>query len=395
MIKLLILFLLSLTTMQNMNSSLLLAKSNTLNSSDISDIEFELNSTIEELLTNLDLGNVDSTYIDEYKVFGNTTFKEKVLDLLKGNYFDNYDGLFSAILSLLFDGVASILPLLLMILAISILSSILNNVKSDSKYNVSSIINFVCMAVIISILAINFKEVISKTINCLSTMKSQMDTLFPVLLTLMTAIGGTVSVGIYKPVVAMLTTFISSLFESVLLPIFVMIFLFTIIGSLSPNVKLNKFTGFLNSAFKWIVGFVFTIFSAILTMQGISAGKFDGVSIKASKYAIKSYVPIIGGYISEGFDFVMMGSMLIKNAIGVGGLLILILSIISPIIQIVIFKLGLQLISGMVEATNNNEMSSMIHNCSKILTLPIVILLGVAFMYILTIALIMCTVSVI
>lgn len=391
--KILIIILMIFNTMQTNNIDIVKANYSNLNSTE--DIEIELGNTIDDLLNDLDLTEFDSTYIDEYKIFGNTTFKEKVIDLLNGEYFENYNSVFSAIFSLVLDGVSSLLPLFLIIIALSILSSLLNNFKANNKNNVSTLVNFVCMAVIVSILAINFKEIISKTSDCLNTMKIQMDTLFPIVLTLMSAIGGNISVGIYKPIVAILSSVISTIFQTVLLPMFALSFLFTIIGSISPNVKLEKLNSFISSVFKWVVGFIFTLFGAFLTVQGISAGKYDGVSIKASKFAIKSYVPIIGGYLSDGLDLIMLGSALIKNAIGVGGLIILFLTILSPLIQIVLLKLGLQLVSGIVETTNNKQLSGLINDCSKVLIFPIVLILGVAFMYILLIALTMCTINII
>lgn len=386
--KIVILFFI-LITMQTLLEPPILAKAESLNSTE--EIETEISNTVNDLLTDLDLSGIDKLYDDEYKIFGNTSFKEKVNDLINGTYFDNYNNVFSAVISLVFDGLASLLPIFLTIIAIAVLSSILNNLKSDSKNNVSQIVNFVCFAVIITILSVNFKNVIQQTSDCLSLMKSQMDAIFPIILTLISAIGGTVSVSIFKPVVAILSNWISSLFSGLLLPIFIISFLFTVIGSLSPNVKLNKFNSFLSSTFKWIVGFVFTMFSSFLAIQGISAGKYDGISIKASKFAIKSYIPIIGGYLSEGLDFIMLGSILIKNAIGVAGLIILFVTILSPLIQILLLKLGLQLVAGIVEPTNNKEISDLISSCSKVLLFPIVLILGVAFMYIISISLLMCT----
>lgn len=378
--------------MQMFTNPPIIAKAESLNSS--TEIENELSSTVEELLQDIDFDSLEELYVDNYQIFGETSFKDVVQKLINGEYFSNYDNVFKSVISLIFDGVAQLLPVFLTIIAIAILGSILNNLKSDSKNNVSQIVNFVCYAVIITILVVNFKNVIEVTKNCLQTMKLQMDSLFPIILTLMSAVGGSVSVSIFKPVVAILSSATTSLFSYVLFPLFILSFLFTIIGSLSPNVKLNKLTGFLNSSFKWIVGFIFTLFSSFLAIQGISAGKYDGVSIKASKFAIKSYIPIIGGYLSEGLDFIMLGSVIIKNAIGVAGLVILFLTILSPILQLVILKLGLQLVSGIVESASNVEVSNLVSSCSKVLMFPIVMILGVAFMYIITISLMMCTINI-
>ena len=100
------------------------------------------------------------------------------------------------------------------------------------------------------------------------------------------------------------------------------------------------------------------------------------------------------GYLSDGMDFLVLGSVLVKNSIGLVGVLILFFSIISPIVSILVLKLGLQLVSGVLEMSGSSKMSSFLSNCSKILIYPIVLILGVAFMYVITISLIMCTANI-
>jgi stage III sporulation protein AE len=175
---------------------------------------------------------------------------------------------------------------------------------------------------------------------------------------------------------------------------FIILFIFSIISHLTETVKLDKLKGFFSSCFKWSVGIVFTLFAGFLSIQGISAGRFDSISIKATKFAIKSYIPIIGGYLSDGMDFLVLGSVLVKNTIGLVGILILFISIISPIISMLVLKLGFQFVSAILELSGSKRMSSFISDCSKILVYPIVLILGIAFMYIITITLVMCTANI-
>jgi stage III sporulation protein AE len=167
-----------------------------------------------------------------------------------------------------------------------------------------------------------------------------------------------------------------------------------ILGNLTETIKLNRFQGFLTSLFKWSVGIVFTLFTGFLSIQGITAGRYDSVSIKATKFAVKSYIPIIGSYISDGMDFLVLGSVLVKNTIGLVGIFILFLTILTPIISILIVKLGLQLSSAILEMCGSKKLSEFTNSCAKVLLMPIVIILGVAFMYLFTIALIMCTANI-
>ena len=221
-----------------------------------------------------------------------------------------------------------------------------------------------------------------------------MQIFFPILITLLGTIGSISSISIYNTLVAVLIEVVSLVFEKFLYPLFIVILILTILGNLTDTIKLDKLNSFFSSTFKWTVGIVFTIFTGFLSIQGISAGKYDSVSIKATKFAMKSYIPIIGSYVSDGIDFFILGAILIKNSIGLVGVIVLFVTILSPIITIIIYKLALQLSSGILEMTGNSKISNFLSSCSKILTLPIVLLIGISFMYIITICLIMCTANI-
>lgn len=358
------------------------------------EIEKELTEATNNNLNKIDFSTIESIFSnleDSYSIFGSSTFKQKVEQIIHGEYFNNYDSLLKAIFAFLSDGVVSIVPIIMMLVALSVLSMIISSMKTGSNKGIGNVIEFVCYGAMVVILVGVLKNVIDVTRTTLNTMQSQIQAIFPMLLTLLTAVGGFVSVSIYKPVVVLLTSGIMVLFEKLLLPIFIFTFLFTIIGHINPRIKLNKFADFLTSLFKWVLGTVFTLFSGFLAIQGISAGKYDGISIKATKFAVKSYIPLIGGYLSDGLDFMVLSSVLIKNAVGLSGLLLMVVTVLSPVIGLVVLKLGLQLTSSIIEPLGNSQMTSFISSCAKILIYPIVLILGMAFMYILTVAMMMCT----
>lgn len=363
---------------------------------DSENLQAELEETIYSQLENLDLAQIESVLKglgdDQLEVFGVSSFGDKVKKIVSGEFADGQQSIFKAIINLIFDDVLAFVPLLASIIIISIICGFLSNLKSDSSgKGVGDIIHFVCYGVVISIVmtaVVNLIQMTGKTINGL---RSQMEVVFPLLLTIMTAIGGTMSVSIYQPAVALLSSAIMHVFTTILMPIFIFSIVFTIISNLTSTVKLEKFTKFFQSTFKWIIGGIFTIFMAFLSIQGITASTYDGVSIRTAKYAIRSYVPILGGYLSEGFDVIMASSVLIKNAIGASGLLLMFSSIISPIVKIVVFILVLKLAAAILEPLTDARISDFIYSISKSLSMLIVMILGVAFMYLITVGLIMCT----
>lgn len=357
-----------------------------------------LNMSVFEQLHNLDLTAVEnalSNIVDKFNFLKSGSFKQKIEGIINGEYFTDFSNVFAVIFSLVFGDISKYLPLMFTIIAISILGQLVLSLKNKSDENVSDIIHFVTYSVVVIIIVVVFKNQINLTANTISTIKTIIDAIFPVMLTLMTAVGGVVSVGIYKPTLSILSGGIISFFNGFIQPLFIFSFVIVVVGNLTESVNLKKINEFIFSMFKWTVGFVFTLFGAILTIQGISAGRHDGVSVSATRFAIKTYVPIIGGYLSEGLDFILLGSVLIKNAVGLGGLILLFIVILSPIIQLIVFKLVLQLTAAILETIGTTRTSDFLHQCSKVMLIPIIMLLAVSFMCILALSLLMCTANIV
>lgn len=354
----------------------------------------DLSKSVFEILDDVDLNEMQNM-VDNLEDIGlfEITIKDKISKILRGEYFTDYTSLTSAIISLIFGDISSILPFVFTLIAIGILCNLINNMRPDNK-SINDTINFVFLTVTMLIVIIAFKNILSSTRNTINLIMSQMQIVFPILITLLASIGSIASISIYNPLVAILTGVVSIVFNNFLYPLFIVIFILTILGNLTDTVKLGKLSGFLMSTFKWTIGVVFTIFTGFLSVQGISAGKYDSVSIKATKFAMKSYIPIIGSYVSDGMDFLILGSVLVKNSIGIIGVIILFITILSPILMIILYKLALQLSSGILEMTGNAKISNYLSSCSKLLILPIVLIIGIAFMYVITICLIMCTANI-
>ena len=277
------------------------------------------------------------------------------------------------------------------ILSLAILSNLLGQFKGSNNKNLGEIVHFVCYMAVIIIVCTSITTLINLASSTIVSMQKQMEIIFPIILTLMASVGSTVSVGIYQPTLAMLSGIIVNIFNYVILPIFIISFVISIVGNLSNNVKLNKFSSLLNDIFKWIIGIVFTVFTGVMTIRGISAGSFDSVSIRTTKFAIKNYIPIVGGYLSDGFNLLMASSVLIKNAVGTAGLFLIFISILSPIITILIFKWALHLLSAFLEPLFDSKISNFLFSVSKAINMLIASILCVALMYIISMGLLMTT----
>lgn len=352
----------------------------------------DFDNSVNDKLDDLDFSELDDIIKDftsgQRSIFGGSSFLEKIKKLINGDLGDN-ENFWQALIEVLFESVLAFLPFLSIVVAVSLMGSLMQGLKPSSNKGLSNIVHFVTYGVVISLVLSQVTRLVTLSTNTVLSIKRQMDTIFPVLITMLTAMGGTTSVSIYQPAMAFLTGILLNFFTHVLLPIFIFSVIFDIVSNLSGNVKMEKFSSFLRSAYKWIMGIVFTIFTAFLSIQGLTAMSIDGISIRTAKYAIRSYIPILGSYLSDGMGVILASSNLIKNAVGGAGLLLLLANILSPILELIMFMLALKLIAGVIEPLGNKQVASFISSLSKSMVLLISLLIGIAFVYFIMISLVM------
>ncbi len=359
-------------------------------------VEEELKSETSKVIDGIDFSELNDAFNEldfDFDLFGGKGFKEFVVSVIEGGETINIASFFNILLASLRNSIKKVLSPLFLILIVVLLCSMFNNIRSGKISGVGEVVYLVCFSVVVIIVSTISSQLIVQTKTSLSQMQRQMNAIFPILLSLMTVMGGVVTVKAYTPMLAFFSNVISNIFVYVLLPIFSLSLVLAIIGNISPNTKLSKLGGFVSSLFKWIAGTTFAVFMAFLSLQGITAGAADGISIKATKFAIKNYIPLLGGYISDGFELVKAGGLIVKNATGFAGILLLFATIIVPVVSIAIIELGLKLLAGVIEPIGDSQSANLLYSIAKSLKLLVAIIVGVALMYFLTIFLITCSIS--
>jgi len=119
----------------------------------------------------------------------------------------------------------------------------------------------------------------------------------------------------------------------------------------------NSALGKISDFIKWIVSnglkLTLTIFVAYLSVTGILASAGDSIGAKTAKFALSGAVPVVGTVIADAAETVIAGAVVIKNAIGVFGMLTILSICITPFLTLTVnyflFKLSATVIAPMVE----------------------------------------------
>ncbi len=341
--------------------------------------EQDLEDTVTSTLDDLDLSSYQS-FIDELEKEDNISIKQLINDILHNKNQIDFNYFYKFALGALFKEFKNILPKLAIIISVVLLFGVLQKLVSNfNKQSTKKIVFISCYGVVLSVLLYMVSDVIMSTIKTINILSKFVDLTFPILLTLVTALGGNVSVSVYQPLVLVFSGGIFKIITLVVLPLFYICFVFGIIGNLSDDLKLSKFAKTAKKTAEWVLGIVFSLFITFLTAQGITGASFDSIAAKGAKFALSSYVPVVGNYLKEGFDIILAGCLIIKNAFGLCAIIILIFIILLPIIKLLLIVFGLRLTSSILEPVSDSKFSEVLYCTSDSLMILVTILVCVFF----------------
>ncbi len=341
--------------------------------------------SVEELLNELDISALSEyfdTMTEDQKAFFGSSLKAWLGKVANGEFKFEYSSFMKYLLSTLGGTLGSVLPILLSIIAIAVTISFVGGIKGGfASKSTDTLVNFAGITLVSVLILVEIYGAIGDVRSLVSSIRTQTEIVFPILFTLMTALGASGSIAIYQPAVAVFAFSITELVTTIALPALIVAIVFSVVGNLSGTVKLGGAAKFCISAAKWVLYTTFFLFLAFLSVQGITAAIYDNVSVRAAKFAMSKYIPVIGGYLSEGFNVILAGSVLIKNAVGLTAVVVLLMTVLPVLIKIIAVSLSLKLAGAITEPFESGKITSMLNSVSSGVNLLIAVVCGLAFLY--------------
>ncbi len=275
------------------------------------------------------------------------------------------------------------------IIILASIYAILANLQSAFENDVVGKLAYnVCYLVIIAIAVKSFTIAIGLGKNAIDTMTAFMQALLPILLGILIAMGGITTSAFFHPVLLGSIGFIGTIIKSVVLPLIFFSAILAVINNLPSKVQIIKLSGLLKQSAVFILGFILTIFVGIISIHGITASTADGVTIRTAKFAAERFIPIAGKFLSDAMDTIIGYSLLLKNSIGVMGLIIIFMICLAPMVKIIALIAIYKLSSAIVEPIAQSRLADCLNHMGNSLVLILATVSSVAIMFFITITVI-------
>ena len=287
----------------------------------------------------------------------------------------NNQMIYKKVIKLLGQEVNSSLKTLISILVIIVIHGILKSITDSlENSNVSQIIYFVQYILIVTLIMSNFTEIINLVKETANNLVGFINVLIPLLLTLMVYTGNIATSTILEPIILFVSNFIGNIIADVLIPIVLIILVFSIISKISERIQIEKLSKFLKSSVVWFLGIGLTIFVGVVSLEGTLSSSVDGVTAKTAKAAVSSVIPVVGKVLGDVVDSVLGCGVILKNAIGFVGVIVIIGICIIPIIKIATLSIIYSLASAVVQPVADEKIVKLLDEMSGVFKLLLAIL---------------------
>jgi len=277
---------------------------------------------IEEKLKNSEIKTIKET-IDKAlsksqisKAY-NLNSEEIIRNALKGKPLDSLKGLPKILGAVLGKEIKVNIVLTIQLLAIMLLGAIIRALQPLENGIPNEVAKLGVNSILIIVASVSFGSAVDIAKKTIETMQNTASVAMPALIALMAASGKIITVTAMQPLMFAAVNIACQIFKTVLLPVTVMAGTLFLVDSVSERFKLSSLANLLKSCAIWITGAITLLFSVLMSVQKIAGSSIDAVTVKTTRFAIGTFIPVAGKYMSDAAETILHCTAAVSNIAGI------------------------------------------------------------------------------
>lgn len=235
--------------------------------------------------------------------------------------------------------IASGCGICLAVIVAMMMTSLLNSFPGMSK----GVAELAGSGAVACLLLGNASTLIGSAVNTISELSEYGKMLLPVMTAAMAAQGGFTSSAALYTGTAVFDAVLGSVIHTILSPMIYIFLTLAVANSALGEELLKKIRDFMKWLISWCLKTLLYLFTGYMGITGVVSGTADQTALKATKLTISGMVPVVGGILSDASEAVLVSAGVVKNAVGVYGLLAIGAIAIGPFVRIGVQYLLLKL----------------------------------------------------
>lgn len=322
---------------------------------------------------------------EDIPLLGPETIKEIAT---KGLSF-NWESIANKLIAYLFKEVATNIHLMGKLLFLAVLCALLQNLQNSFEASTISLLTYSVCFVFLSVIALSaFYQGLTLARETVGNMVGFMQALLPLLLSLLAGVGALTSAALFTPLMLLAVSAVSVAVKDVILPLLFLTAVLECVNFLSGSYKLSNLTGVIKQSGMVMLGLVLVVFIGIVTIQGVAGSVADGLTLRTAKYATATFIPVVGKMFADTVELVMGASLVLKNAVGIFGVLVISLLCVLPLIKLISLVVIIKITGALIQPMGDEKMARCLDAMGNNLLLVFGALLTVVLMFFLIVTMI-------
>ena len=222
---------------------------------------------------------------------------------------------------------------LITVIAVLILCAMLSAYRTSLSSDISGTVQTaaaLCLSCVVAAPAVSF-------IGAAGSVIAQCANLFlayiPVVTVMMAASGKALSAVSYQGSMIAAGQGVARASTDIILPLMNVYLGVAITSGIIPEARLQGFLSPLTKVTKWVLAFVMSVFTTVLSMRQAASSALDSLSSRTARFALSSFVPVVGGALSEAYKSVMGSLNVLKSGLGIFVILALAVTFLPIVLQ--------------------------------------------------------------
>src|SRR5690606_6660232 len=181
--------------------------------------------------------------------------------------------------------------------------------------------------------------------------------------TLMAGVGAFAAAGLLSPASVVLVNGVGLVASQWVLPLIFMGTVLQVVNHLPGRIRIERLAALVRQAGIVLLSAAFLVFLGVMSVQGAAAGVADGVLLRTAKFGAGTFIPVLGGMFADAAELVIGSSLLLKNAVGIFGLVIVASVVAVPLVKVLalvlVFRLAAALVQPIADGTFVEALTAM------------------------------------
>lgn len=283
--------------------------------------------------------NIDSSVIELLEEIGiNEISYESIFSVTPQKIFDS---LFNVFLGALKE------PFTYFLYALGILSVMALFLNLSPSEEIVSLIGSSCVALM---LAVPISALITRAFSVLEALSAFNLGFTGVFTATCSASGGVVGGSAYLGLNVFLNSFLSMLLSLISEPLISCVTTLGFLSCFDITLLSEKVSSLIKKGYVSLLGLLSTVFSGVSAIKTVLGNSADTVTIKGMKFLVGKSLPLVGGVVSESYQSIIASLSLIKNTVGVFGIITVAIIVLPIILELLLWCFSLSSISAIAEA---------------------------------------------